>query len=259
MFRPEATSTACGVKRSACCTTYTCRPGHVAEGDGAPHQHRGQRQPLGCGGEVVSTNNTAASSAKMIFSARIGPVPVGQLAAPDVAHRHRHAIHQQHQAHGAGAEARHVLQDRREKRERDERAAVADGRLGIHQQQARLASTLHCCIERRRCRVADVFRHEDQATDEGDHTQRRYGEEGFAPAEMLTDERAQRHTRDQRHGEAGEHDCDRAGGFFACGTRLVAMVEPIEKNTPCARPVTMRASHQRFIARRLPGQQVAER
>ena len=29
---------------------------------------------------------------------------------------------------------------------------------------------------------------------------------------------------------------------FSLGTRLVAMVEPIEKNTPCARPVSMRAA-----------------
>ena len=29
---------------------------------------------------------------------------------------------------------------------------------------------------------------------------------------------------------------------FSLGTRLVAMVEPMEKNTPCARPVTIRAS-----------------
>ena len=29
---------------------------------------------------------------------------------------------------------------------------------------------------------------------------------------------------------------------FSFGTRLVAMVEPIEKNTPWARPVTIRAS-----------------
>jgi hypothetical protein len=27
---------------------------------------------------------------------------------------------------------------------------------------------------------------------------------------------------------------------FSLGTRLVAIVEPIEKNTPCARPVTIR-------------------
>ncbi len=29
---------------------------------------------------------------------------------------------------------------------------------------------------------------------------------------------------------------------FSFGTRLVAMVEPIEKNTPCARPVSTRAA-----------------
>ncbi|MDP9896888.1 hypothetical protein J2W31_006030 [Variovorax boronicumulans] len=29
---------------------------------------------------------------------------------------------------------------------------------------------------------------------------------------------------------------------FSLGTRPVAMVEPIEKNTPCARPVRMRAA-----------------
>ncbi|MNV97020.1 hypothetical protein D3C71_1920920 [compost metagenome] len=62
--------------------------------------------------------------------------------------------------------------------------------------------------------MGDVFRHIEQAADKGDYAQCRHREKGFTPAEMLTDERAQRHAGNQRHGQAGKHDGNRAGGFF---------------------------------------------
>ncbi len=41
---------------------------------------------------------------------------------------------------------------------------------------------------------------------------------------MLADKRTQRHTGNQRHGEAGKHHRNRTRGFFFFGTSWVAMV-----------------------------------
>ncbi|MCY1300194.1 hypothetical protein D9M70_497530 [compost metagenome] len=74
---------------------------------------------------------------------------------------------------------------------------------------------------------------------------------------MLADEGTQRHAGDQGHGEAGEHDGDRAGGLFlrhqAGGDgRADGEEHPVGEARDQPR------GDQRFIARRLPGQQVAE-
>jgi hypothetical protein len=75
---------------------------------------------------------------------------------------------------------------------------------------------------------------------------------------VLPDERAQRHTRNQRYREPGEHDGNGARGLFlrhqARGNRRANREEH-----PVRQPREHAGGNQRFITRRLPRQQVAER
>ena len=66
-------------------------------------------------------------------------------------------------------------------------------------------------------------------------------EKGGLPAEVLTNEGAQRHTSDQRNSQSQEDQCNGRAFFFRF-TRSVAMVEAMAKKTPWARPVMKRAT-----------------
>ena len=80
----------------------------------------------------------------------------------------------------------------------------------------------------------------------------------WRPAEVLPDERAQRHARDQRDREAREHDRDGARRLFlrhqAGGDRRADGEEH-----PVRQPREHAGGNQRLIARRLPRQQIADR
>ncbi|MCY1370240.1 hypothetical protein D9M69_573240 [compost metagenome] len=117
------------------------QPRHVAECHGAPDQHGGQREPRITGGESQQEQH-GGEQGKDDFQGADRAALVRQFAAPDVADGHGDAVDQQHQADGAGAEAGEVLKNRREEGKGNERAAVADGRHRIHQQQAWLLEHL---------------------------------------------------------------------------------------------------------------------
>ena len=186
---------------------------HVAERDCAPHPDGGQRQPWVAGGQGQDEQHRGEQRKDDCQRADRAAF-VRQLAAPDIPGGYRDAIHQQYQAHSAGAEACDVLEDGGQEGKRDKRTAVADGGHGVHQQQARLLEHLQLLQQGCGLAVGDGVRHVDQTADKGEHTQRRDGEEGFPPAEVLADKGAQRHPGDQRDGQAGKHDRNRTGGFF---------------------------------------------
>ena len=73
---------------------------------------------------------------------------------------------------------------------------------------------------------------------------------------MLPDESAQRHTGDQRHREAGEHDGDRTRGLFTRHQAGSNGGADREKHT-VRQPGQYPRHHQSLVTRRLPGHQVA--
>lgn len=229
--------------------------GHVAEGHGAPEQYGGQCQPGVARGEGKGQKHDSQQCEDQLERTD-RPAAVGQLAAPDVAYCHGNPVDQQHQAHRAFTKAADLLQDGREKGERDKGAAVADCRHRIDQKQARLFQNGQLLDERSGFAVLDAARHEEQAADKGDHAEQRHGQKGLPPTELLTDEGAEWYAGHQRDGEPSEHDGDGARGFLfrdqAGGDgRADGEEHAVGETGDDAR------QDQRFVARRLPGQQVA--
>ncbi len=228
---------------------------HVAEGHRAPKQHGRHGQPGMRRGELQEQQHDGQQRED---DAQRGdrPQAVGQPAPPEIARGHRDTVHQHHPAHRAFAEARHTGEDGRQEGERDEGAAVADGRLGIDQQQPRLGQHAGLLQERGRRHVRDAPRHEQCAAREGQHAQPRHGEEGLAPAEVLADEGAQRHAGDQCHREPREQRGDGAGGLLA--RHQAGGDGRADREEHAVREAGEHArGHQRAVARCLPGQQIA--
>lgn len=154
-------------------------------------QHRGYHQPWIRGGEGRHQKHQCRQR-KHDLQRADRAVFVGQLAAPDIPDRDRDAVHQHHQADARWREACDLLQDRRKVGKGDERAAVAERRNGVHQQQARLRQHGQLRHHARRLAVRDSRRHQRRAADDGDNTQQRHREKGGLPAEGLADEGAER-------------------------------------------------------------------
>ncbi|MNS74204.1 hypothetical protein D3C72_1076720 [compost metagenome] len=104
--------------------------------------------------------------------------------------------------------------------------------------------------------MADLRGHEQQAADKGDHAETGHGQEGLAPAKMLADECPKRHAGHQCHGQAGKHDGDGARGALLW--HQAGGDGRADREEHAMREAGKNARHdQRFIARRLPRQQVA--
>ena len=134
MLRPEATSTALGVWRSACFHHQHRRPGTLPKAK-APPTSTVSTASTGCGAVKVSTSSTTASPANSSLRAGSGTHPVGELAAPDIADGDRYPVHQQNEAHRAGAKSRSPVAGWGREGKRREGTAVTERRLGVDQQQ----------------------------------------------------------------------------------------------------------------------------
>ncbi|MNV35468.1 hypothetical protein D3C71_1269160 [compost metagenome] len=232
------------------------QPRHVAERHRAQGQHGQQHQPGVVGGEGEHQQHGRQQREDQL-QRRDRAAAVGQAAAPQIAERHRHAVHQQHAAHRIGREAADVLQDRGQVGKGQEGAAITQRGDRIHQQQARLGQHRQLLAERGRFAALQVARHEQQAADQRDHAQRGHGQEGRAPAQVLADEGTQRHAGDQCHGQAGEHDRDRAGGLLLGHHRGGDDRADREEHAVCQ--AGKHAGHdQRAVAGRHPGNHVAQ-
>jgi hypothetical protein len=165
--------------------------------------------------------------------------PVGQSAAPQVARRHRHAVDQQHQAHRIGREAADLLQDRRQEGEGGKRRRSpprsshrpAAGAAGEHR---------HLLAQRGRRRGASRgtnSRLPTKASTPSADTARKVSRQPKCwPMKVPSGTPVTSATVRPVNMMAI------ALAALSLGTTLVAMIEPIEKNTPCARPVSTRAT-----------------
>ncbi|MNR10887.1 hypothetical protein D3C85_1271600 [compost metagenome] len=182
---------------------------------------------------------------------------VGQFSAPNVANRYRNAVGQQDPTDRGGGEPRQFLHHWRQEGEGGEYATVTQRGDGVNQQQAWMSQHFKLLANARAGLIFNVVGYQDDAGHRGNHANKRHRQEGFTPAKMLADKGPQGYPCHQRYGQAAEHNGDRRGGFlFRNQTGGDSRADGEEY--PVGQAGQQAGHNQRLIARRLPGQQVAE-
>ncbi len=149
------------------------------------------------------------------------------------------------------------MQDGGEEGKRREGTAVTERRLGVDQQQGLPGEHRELLANAGGGPLRQVPRYQQQAAHHGDEAEQAHHQEGFAPAEDLTNPGAKRDAGHQGDREAAEHDGDGAGRLlFGHETRGDGAA--YREEDPVGQPGEDAGHNQALVPGGLPGQQVAD-